>query len=189
MQRKNENKQQKYYKEDGKGRKCYSGGTGKPPIFVQAIIDNEKMSAIDFFHITDEYLDWDKSGDDDAVIEPLIDFLSKWGDELIFAFDDMMAELLYSLDTKKIANDIYKNTDYFSGDDFLYTRCTALVNSKRYYNDILKGRRKLKEGILFEPILYVPGLAWARRHGEEADDYPHVTKFCYETMSNEDGWE
>lgn len=45
----------------------------------------------------------DKAGNDAAVLEPLIIFLSKWGDELIFAFDDMMAELLYSLDTKKIA--------------------------------------------------------------------------------------
>ncbi|MDE6701720.1 MAG: DUF4240 domain-containing protein [Acetatifactor sp.] len=171
----------------GKERKYYTAGEGKPPIFVQAIIDNKRMSAVDFFHITDAYLDWDKAGNDAAVLEPLIIFLSKWGDELIFAFDDMMAELLYSLDTKKIARDIYKDAD-FSGDDFLYTRCVALVNSKRFYNDVVKGRRKMKANLGFEAILYVPGLAWARLHDRNSKDYPHVTEFCYETMSNAEGW-
>lgn len=174
-------------REDEIERKYYSAGPEKPPIFVQAIIDNKKMFPVDFFHITDAYLDWDKAGDDDAVLEPLIAFLSKWGDELIFAFDDMMAELLYSLDTKKIAQDIYRDS-CFSGDEFLYIRCTALVNSKRFYNDIVKGRRKLKGDLEFEAILYVPGLAWARRHGGDPRDYPHATKFCYETMSNVEGW-
>lgn len=90
-------------------RKYYTSGPGKPPIFVQAILDKKKMSAIDFFHITDTYLDWDKKGDDMAVVEPLIAFLAQWGDDLIFAFDDTMAELLYSLDTRKIAEVIYKD--------------------------------------------------------------------------------
>ncbi len=173
--------------EDAKERKYYSAGAGKPPIFVQAIIDNKKMSAIDFFHITDAYLDWDQAGDDAGVLEPLIAFLTRWGDELIFAFHDMMAELLYSLDTKKIARDIYKDS-YFSGDEFLYIRCVALVNSKRFYNDIVKGRRKLKDDYEFEAILYVPELAWARLHNKNPQDYPHVTEFCYETMSNVEGW-
>lgn len=96
--------------EDGRERKYYTAGHGKPPIFVQAIIDNRKMSAVDFFHITDAYLDWDKAGDDAAVLEPLIAFLAEWGDELIFAFADRMAKLLYSLDTRKIAQDIYKDS-------------------------------------------------------------------------------
>ena len=173
--------------EDGKERKYYTAGPGKPPIFVQAIIDNKRMFPVDFFHITDAYLDWDKAGDDTAVLEPLIAFLSRWGDELIFAFDDMMAELLYSLDTRKIAQGIYKDA-YFSGDEFLYIRCIALINSKRFYNDVVKGRRKLKDDLGFEAILYVPGLAWARLHGGKPEDYPHVTKFCYETMSNAEGW-
>lgn len=138
--------------EGGKERKYYFAGPEKPPIFVQAIIDNKRMSPVDFFHITDAYLDWDKAGDDDAVLEPLIAFLSRWGDE------------------------------------FLYIRCVALVNSKRFYNDIVKGRRKLKGDLEFEAILYVPGRAWARLHGKDSKDYPHVTEFCYETMSNAGGW-
>lgn len=174
-------------KESKGERKYYTAGPGKPPIFIQAIIYNKKMSAIDFFHITDMYLDWEKQGDDLAVLEPLIALLSQWGDELIFAFDDTMAELLYSLDTKEIAQKIYKGKE-FSADEFLYTRCVALVNSKPFYNNVVKGRRRLKNDLTFEAILCVPAFAWARRHGKAAKDYPHVTEFSIETMSNKEAW-
>lgn len=60
---------------------------------------------------------------------------------------------------------------------------------KPFYNAILKGRRTLKRDMEFEAILYVPMLAWARRHGKSADEYPHLTKVCYETGSNKEGWE
>lgn len=169
-----------------KERVYYSAGPGKPPIFIQAILQERRMSAIDFFHLTDAYLDWGKKGDGLAVVEPLVALLAQWGDGLIFTFDDTMAELLYSLDTKKIAEGIYKD-DNFSADEFLYIRCAALVNSKRFYNDIIKGRRKLKRSLEFETLLYVPSLAWERIHGGNGG-YPHSTKFCYETMSNAEGW-
>ena len=126
-----------------KERKYYTSGPGKPPIFIQAILYEKKMSAIDFFHLTDACLDWEKQGDDIAVIEPLVTLLAAWGDDLIFAFHDTMAELLYSLDTQKIAGDIYKDRS-FSADEFLYIRCAALINSKRYYNDIVSGREGME---------------------------------------------
>lgn len=168
-------------------KKYYTSGPGKPPIFIQAILCEKKMSAINFFHLTDVYLDWEKKGDDNAVIEPLITLLATWGDDLIFAFHDTMAELLYSLDTQKIAWDVYKSSN-FSADEFLYIRCVALINSKRFYNDVISGRKKLKGSLAFEAILYVPALAWARFHGKSENDYPHTTKYCYETMSNTEGW-
>lgn len=178
MDKSNEPKRERMY---------YTAGPGKPPIFIQAIIYEKKMSAIDFFYITDMYLDWEKQGDDLAVLEPLITMLAKWGDELIFAFDDTMAELLYSLDTKEIAQKIYKGEE-FSADEFLYIRCVALVNSKPFYNNVVKGRKRLKKDLTFEPILCVPAFAWARRHGKDAKEYPHVTEFCIESMSNSEGW-
>lgn len=171
-----------------KGRKYYSAGPGKPPIFIQAILYEKKMSAIDFFHLTDAYLDWEKKGNDFAVIEPLIALLAKWGDDLIFAFDDTMAELLYQLDTRKNAQDIYKD-GIFSGDEFLEIRCAALINSKRFYNDIINGRKKLKRDLVFPAILCVPHEAWARLHDKNPQEYPHITKFCYESMSNSEGWQ
>lgn len=170
-----------------KERKYYTAGPGKPPVFIQAIIDQKKMSAIDFFHLTDAYLDWEKDGDNLAVTEPLIALLAKWGDELIFAFHDTMAELLYSLDTREIAETIYKGEN-FSGDEFLYIRCMALINTKPFYNAIVRGKKKLKRELTFEPILYVPALAWARCHNTSTDEYPHFTPFSCETMSNAAGW-
>lgn len=179
---------QEHYYVERHGRKYYSDGPGKPPIFIQAIIDDRKMSAIDFFHITDAYLDWDQTGNPLGIVEPLVTFLAIWGDELIFAFDDTMAELLYSLDTKKIAYSIYKD-DNFSGDEFLEIRCVALVNSKPFYNAVVKGRKKLKRDLEFAAILSVPESAWARRHAKNPREYPHRTPCCYETMSNEAGWQ
>lgn len=161
-------------------------GTDKPPLFIQFILHDKKMTPVDFFYFMD-YLDWDKQGDDYAVLEPLIALLAKYGDDLIFAFDEMMAELLYRLDTRKIAQSIYKGEN-FSADEFLYVRCVALINAKPYYNAVVAGRKKLKDDLGFEAILTVPELAWARCHGTHPYDYPYTTKYSYETMSNEEGW-
>lgn len=161
-------------------------GPNKPPLFIQFILHSKKMTPIDFFYFTD-YLDWDKQGDDYAVLEPLIALLAKYGDDLIFAFDEMMAELLYRLDTRKIAQSVYKGEN-FSADEFLYARCVALINAKPYYNAVVAGRKKLKSDLGFEAILTVPELAWARCHKLHPYDYPHTTKYSYETMSNEEGW-
>lgn len=169
-------------------RKYYSGGDGKPPIWIQPIIESGKMHDQDFFHFTD-MLDWDKQGDDEAVIEPLISFLAKWGDNVIFAFHDKMAELLFSLDTYNIAKHLMGNETCFSPDYFLYARCVALVNGKPYYNAILKGRKKLPANMDFETILYVPQKAWERIYNEDGDEYLHEAKLNYETYSNKAGWE
>lgn len=169
-------------------KKYYSAGVGKPPIWIQPILDKKEMTDIDFFHFTD-MLDWSKQGDDMAVIEPLVACLAQWGDNLIFAFAEKMADLLYRLDTKEIAKSVYKNQEYFSDDEFLYIRCTALVNGKPYYNAIVNRRRKLKADMEFETILYVPMYAWARLHGKGAEEYCYITKVSYETGSNKEGWE
>lgn len=168
-------------------RKYYSGGEGKPPIWIQPIIEEGKMFNLDFFSFTN-MLDWDKQGDDEAVLEPLIAFLAKWGDSVIFAFHDKMSELLFSLDTYDVAKNIMEKSDYFSPDLFLYARCVALVNGSSYYNAILKGRKKLSADLDFESILYVPVKAWERLHNDDGDNYPHIPKVSYETYSNEAGW-
>lgn len=171
-------------------KKFYKDGPGKPPIFIQAIIDNKEMSAIDFFHITDMYLNWDAE-DDEAIVEPLIDFLAEWGDDLIYAFDDRMAQLLYDIDTKAVASKAYKDDEYMSPDMFLYNRCVALINSKPFYNQVHNGKRKLNKDCEFEIILYVPARAWAKLHNKDEDEYYacHETPVCVETYSNEVGWQ
>lgn len=169
-------------------RKCYSGGEGKPPIWIQPIIESGKMFDTDFFNFTN-MLDWEQQGTDEAVLEPLIAFLAKWGDNVIFAFHNKMAELLYSLDTYNIAKHIIESSAYFSPDAFLYTRCVALINGKPYYNAILNGRQKLSAYSEFESILYVPIKAWERLHNEDGDKYPYVSELSFETYSNKSGWE
>ena len=169
-------------------RKYYSGGEGKPPIWIQPIIENGRMFDTDFFNFTN-MLDWEKQGTDEAVLEPLIAFLAKCGDNVIFAFHDKMTELLYSLDTYNIAKNIIESSDYFSADTFLYARCVALINGKPYYNAILKGRKKLSADSEFESILYVPMKAWERLHNKDCDKYPHISELSYETYSNKGGWE
>lgn len=169
-------------------RKCYSGGEGKPPIWIQPIIESGKMFDTDFFNFTN-MLDWEQQGTDEAVLEPLIAFLAKWGDNVIFAFHNKMAELLYSLDTYNIARHIIESSVYFSPNAFLYARCVALINGKSYYNAILNGRQKLFADSEFESILYVPIKAWERLHNEDGDKYPYVSELSFETYSNKSGWE
>ena len=59
------------------------------------------MNRKEFFDSINNICAWDKIGDDDEVISPLITYLSQQTDEEIFSFDEIMAELLYELDTKK----------------------------------------------------------------------------------------
>ena len=59
------------------------------------------MDRKQFFEIIMTICDWDASGDDDKVLSPLIEYLAQQPDETIFSFDEIMAELLYELDTRK----------------------------------------------------------------------------------------
>ena len=61
-----------------------------------------------FFWTTMELCDWDQEGDDDKVLKPVIEYLSKQEDYIIFEFDDLMSELLYHLDTEKLAEQCKK---------------------------------------------------------------------------------
>ena len=100
-----------------------------------------------------------------------------------------MSELLYTLDTRKnfeTARKYYEHSD----DTFLYARCVALVNGAEYYEKVKRGR--IKKSVWtseFECILYVPESAWAKKHGKNPNDYPHITAVSYETGSNTEGWE
>ena len=157
------------------------------PVWVQDILKKGKMLTIDFFMIMNT-LDWKHEGDNEKVLKPLIAYLAYYGDNMIFAFDDKMAELLYSLDTYEIASKCMEDPSSFSSDEFLYTRCVALINGRPYYNSILKGKKNLPKDMDYEDLLYVPMKAWAKAHNESTDKYPHRTPISYETFSNKEGW-
>lgn len=160
---------------------------GQLPPAIYYIYQNRSMHDLDFFAMTG-CLDWSRQGNDDLVLEPLIAYLAKWPDEVIYVFEDKMAELLYKLDRPEIARRAYRTDRHFSGDDFLYVRCAALVNGRAYYNKILDGRKKLNKDMEFEALLYVPAKAWARKHHKNPSEYPHMANPCYETGSNEGCW-
>lgn len=158
-----------------------------PPV-IEKMYKEKSLHDLDFFAMTNA-LDWSQQGNDDLVLEPLIQYLSQWPDEVIFVFEDKMAELLHGLDRPEIARRTYRSDKYFSGDGFLYARCVALVNGRAYYQKILDGRKKLDGDKEFEAILYAPRKAWARKHHKDPSDYPHMASPDYETGSNEACWQ
>ena len=102
------------------------------------------MNEKEFWKILDK-LDWNNEGDDDLVLKPVIKYLSKLKDEEIFAFHEIMSKLLFNIDGKAWAKDIYKDFSNYSDDDFLYTRCVAIVNGEKYYNSIKNRKKKLNQ--------------------------------------------
>ncbi len=142
----------------------------------------------DFFWDTMELCDWKKEGDDDKMLKPVIQYLSTQDDRVIFEFDDLMTELLYHLDTKKLAEQCEKAEPLMSDDTFLYSRCVALINGPAYYEKVRQGKETGVWSMEFESLLYVPLKAWALKHNDSVDKYPHTTPLSYETGSNRAGW-
>ena len=145
------------------------------------------MDRKQFFEIIMAICDWDASGDDDKVLSPLIEYLAQQPDETIFSFDEIMAELLYELDTRKNFDEACKY-DTHCDDTFLYSRCVALINGEKYYEKVKSGHESSLWQMEFEAILYVPMCAWGKKHGKDPDNYPYWTTKSYETGSNVDGW-
>lgn len=145
------------------------------------------MNEETFWSILDK-MAWEYEGDDEMVVEPVVEYLSKLEDDEIFAFEDIMAQLLYNIDSKVIAKQMYATSSFFSADGFLYARCVALINGKEYYYNILNGKQQLDEDLEFESILYVPMDAWAKKYDKDVSDYPHLAEPSYESCSNEQLW-
>ncbi len=149
-----------------------------------------KMSdKFQLFWNTMELCDWDNEGNDDKVLKPVIEYLSTQNDDTIFEFDNLMSELLYNLDTKKLMEDCEKVAPYTSGDSFLYSRCVALINGPAYYEKVKKGKKKDLWNMEFEALLYIPQKAWGLKHQCPVEHYPHSSPFCFETGSNKKMWE
>ena len=135
-------------------------------------------------------LDWDKTGDDEAVVEPVVDALSNMPEEEIYAFEDTLAEKLYQLDCRQFAEKkrfflFKKKNEYLSPDDSLYTRCVVVANGSDFYEQVIQNPKKFPHDLEFEMLLGISLLAYIRKTGKEWD---YVPKISYETYSNADGW-
>ena len=80
------------------------------------------MGEREFWEIID-LADWSREGDDEAVTEGMVRHLVSLSDEEIFAFDDALAEHLYALDRRDIAEAVFGGEEYFSPDEFVDWRC------------------------------------------------------------------
>jgi hypothetical protein len=99
-----------------------------------------------------------------------------------------MAEYLYAIDGKQWADSYEKGAGVWSDDGFLYCRCVAIINGEEYYTSIKNGQIELNGDMEFESLLYIPVLAWAKKHNSKEDDYPYLSKTSYESGSNAKMW-
>lgn len=138
-----------------------------------------------------EMLNWDEAGDDDAVVEPVVDYLSEKSNDDIFQFEELLSQKLYALDTKahakEIGEDAYVNEEeYFSVDGFLYSRCVVVANGKELFEHVLGNPSEFPKDMEFEAILYVAQQAYEQKNDKE---WEYVSPTDYETYRNSAGWQ
>jgi hypothetical protein len=145
-----------------------------------------------FWHIIERF-DWDKTGDDDAVLEPACAALALLDEESIFKFDDILSEKLHALDTRRHCRACYageldpdNGDDYISADDFLYARCVVVANGRDFYASVLADPTKFPQDMEFEALLSIPNTAYENKTGES---YEHIASVSYESFQNSVGWE
>ena len=137
-------------------------------------------------------LDWDKTGDDDAVLEPAVRLIASMAVEDIFKFEDILAEKLHALDTRKHCKACYageldpdNGDDYISADDFLYRRCVVVANGRGFFSTVLANPRKMPKDLEFEALLSLVPKAYERKTGQA---FEYASPVSYESFRNTDGW-
>lgn len=156
----------------------------------KVIPEYKPMDEEGFWKIISSF-NWNKTGDDEAVMKPALKKLVSITVEDIYTFADILSEKLYLLDgieyASNIGEDSYRNeTVHFSADYFLYVRCCVVANGKDYFNQVLKNPAEMPEEMDFESLLYLPDEAYNIK--TKTDEYDYQTKFNFETFSNKNGW-
>jgi hypothetical protein len=138
-----------------------------------------------------ELLDWSKSGNDDDVIEPLVEHLSKMPLRYIYEFQDLLSEKLFHLDTRRHAENVGENAydpdveSFFSPDEFLYARCCVVANGRSVYEEALHNPLAMPKDLTFEALLRVARNAYHRKTGQS---FRYVPAYNFETFGNLEGW-
>lgn len=133
-------------------------------------------------------LDWDRVGDDAAVVRPVVQALIKLPEKRIRDFDEILAEKLFALDTAKHARHVGEHAwpdPGFSADGFLYSRCVVVANGKVVYERILADPSQMPKDMEFEALLSMAWKAFEKKTGKE---YDRLTRVIFETFSNKAGW-
>jgi hypothetical protein len=132
-------------------------------------------------------LDWSKTGDDDAVIAPVVQALSKAPFRHICEFADILSHKLYILDGEVFVprtDEATLDAD-FAADRFLYTRCCVIANGLTFFNHIRRHPTEMPLQIVFAALLRIPNEAYKKQTGKPLD---HVWAYPIETFSNSLGW-
>ncbi len=137
-------------------------------------------------------LNWQASGDDEAVLEPAVKVLTRMTTRDISLFAQSLAEKLFALDTREHARHIgqhaYSPERYFSVDFFLYVRCCVVANGQDTYGTILNNPSAMLKDLEFEALLQLAQDALDRKTGIPDTVFEPEATLCYETYSNRKGW-
>src|SRR5919197_2245020 len=134
------------------------------------------MTEAEFWNLI-AHLDWGRTGDDEAVVEPVVESLSSRDVADIEAFEELLAHKLFSLDTvghaRAIGKYAFKGSDEgFSVDLFLYARCCVVANGRKFFEQVLADPSKMPKDMEFEALLSVAAKAHERKTGESFDFVP-----------------
>lgn len=146
------------------------------------------MNDIEFWNIIDR-LDWEFTGDDEAVVAPVVECLAKQSDEGIFEFEELLAQKLYALDTRAHAQTMSEDAEednYFTVDAFLYARCVVVANGQAFFEEVLKDSSEFPGDMEFEALLFVAQDAFEEKNDA---DWEYVSPTDYETYRNKKGWQ
>ena len=101
--------------------------------------------------------------------------LSQEEDDVIFRFEDTLADLL-SLLNKPYFIHSFTQKNIGHDDSFLYARCTAMIHGVDFFKRVLEGKEKDFWANESEGVLYIAKEAWARKHKSDVEHFPHSSK-------------
>ena len=135
-------------------------------------------------------LDWTQTGNDDAVIEPVVAQLAESPLRHIYDFKDILSQKLYLLDDIKYARHIGQHAyrddaSEFHPDIFLFARCCVVANGLKTYAEVLKHPERMPKDQEFAPLLRIANEAHKRQKGTVLR---YVSTYSVETFSNKKGW-
>ncbi len=136
-------------------------------------------------------LDWSQTGNDLAVIEPVVVALAAGPLRHIYDFKDILSWKVYLLDTEEHARNIGDNAyleqeDEFSPDGFLFARLAAVANGREVYEQARQDPAAMPKNLEFAPLLHIANDAYQRQKGALMHFVP---AYPIETFSNPKGWE
>lgn len=141
-------------------------------------------------------LDW-RTRDEDNILAPAVEALSRFDESAIHRFHDILNEKLHALDGRRFAEQLGSNRyapgKRFSVDGFLYARCCVVANGQAFYESVLADPARMPKEFTFETLLYLPAKAWERKTGSAMERRCMQRLYYYpavwaETFSNPERW-